>query len=231
LSAFFGWLLSEGRIEANPCASLKLPKAADSRDRVLSDAEIVAFWHAASTLGEPLGPLLQLLLLTGARRSEAAGLRRAEVSADGATWTIPSTRTKNGRAHQVPLPPLARGILAGIKPIAGPADFVFTRDGRTAIGNWSSTKLRLDAAMGEPTPAAWVIHDLRRTAATGMAEIGVAPHIVEACLNHVSGAKASVAGIYNRAAYAAEKKAALERWASHVEDLVAGKSNVVAWRR
>ena len=84
--------------------------------------------------------------------------------------------------------------------------------------------------MGDVPP--WRLHDLRRTAATGMAEIGVAPHIVEAALNHVCGARAGVAGIYNRAAYAAEKKAALERWAAHVERLVSGKpAKVVALRR
>ena len=107
-------------------------------------------------------------------------------------------------------------------------DLVFTTTGTTPISGWAMIKRRLDAAMKIP---AWRLHDLRRTAATGMAEIGIAPHIVEAALNHISGAKAGVAGTYNRAAYAAEKKAALKRWASHVGGLVAGrKSKVVPLR-
>jgi integrase len=118
----------------------------------------------------------------------------------------------------VPLPPLAREIVAQLPRIDG-GRFVFSIDGRGPITGWSRTKAKLDAAMGAPP---WRLHDLRRTAATGMAELGIAPHIVEAVLNHISGAKAGVAGTYNRAAYAPEKKAALERWAAHVEGLVSG---------
>jgi integrase len=118
---------------------------------------------------------------------------------------------------------LARQTIASLKPIAG--KFVFTLSGKQPISISSTLKHKLDAVMNIP---AWTLHDLRRTAATGMAGIGIAPHIVEAVLNHVSGAKASVAGVYNRAAYEPEKKAALERWASHVDGLVSGKpANVV----
>jgi integrase len=108
--------------------------------------------------------------------------------------------------------------------------FAFTTNGRTPVSGWSKTKKRLDRTMGDLPP--WRLHDLRRTTATGMATIGVAPHVVEAALNHISGAKAGVAGTYNRAAYAAEKKSALERWAAYVEALVAGRSaTVVPMRR
>ena len=103
----------------------------------------------------------------------------------------------------------------------GGTDLVFTTTGTTPVSGWSKIKRRLDAAMGTTPP--WGLHDLRRTAATGMAEIGVAPHIVEAALITSAVHKAGVAGTYNRAAYAAEKKAALERWADHVERLVSGK--------
>jgi integrase len=161
---------------------------------------------------------LKPLLLTGCRLNEVAAMTRGELSDDGATWTIPSSRTKNKRAHVVPLPPLARAIIAGVKPIASAASYVFTTNGRSAISGWSAIKKVLDAAMGATSP--WRLHDLRRTAATGMADIGIPPHIVEAALNHVSGAKAGVAGTYNRAAYANEKRAALERWALHIERLV-----------
>jgi integrase len=108
-------------------------------------------------------------------------------------------------------------------------DIVFTTNGKTVVSGWSKTKRRLDEAMSIPH---WRLHDLRRTAATGMAEIGIAPHIAEACLNHISGAKAGVAGVYNRASYATEKKAALERWAANVSGLVKGRpANVTSIRK
>jgi integrase len=103
-------------------------------------------------------------------------------------------------------------------------DLVFTANGTTVVSGWSKIKNRLDATMQIPP---WRFHDLRRTCATGMAELGIAPHIVEAVLNHVSGARAGVAGTYNRAAYAGEKKAALERWAAHVEGLIKGRPGSV----
>ena len=215
LSKMFSWLLERRRVTVNPCAGVHHPSAPRARDRVLTNSEIVTFWRAAGAEREEPGALLKTLLLTGARLSEVAGMRRAELSDDGATWTIPGARTKNHRVHVVPLSPLARTILAGV---ATTGDAVF------ASMSWSQLKRRLDAAMKIPP---WRLHDLRRTAATGMAEIGVAPHVVEAVLNHVSGAKAGVAGTYNRAAYAPEKKAALERWAAHVEGLISARPTKV----
>ena len=141
-------------------------------------------------------------------------MTRDELSEDGATWNIPGERTKNKRAHIVPLAPLARELLSAV---IGDGKLIFTTTGRSPISGWSKIKKRLDSVMAIPS---WRLHDLRRTAATGMAEIGIAPHIVEAALNHISGAKAGVAGTYNRAAYAPEKRAALERWAAHVQRLV-----------
>jgi integrase len=226
LSTTFGWFAQHRNVEKNPCIGVHRPDAPKARDRVLTNAEIVAFWRACDkAVGEPFGQLLKLLLLTGSRLNEVAGMTRAELSEDGATWSLPGKRTKNGRPHVVPLPPLARDILATVKQIAGTAALVFTTTGKTPVSGWSKTKRRLDEAMKIPP---WRLHDLRRTAATGMAELGIPPHIVEAALNHVSGAKAGVAGTYNRAAYAPEKKAALERWASHIEGLNADKpANVV----
>jgi integrase len=227
LSTTFGWFAQHRKVEKNPCIGVHRPDAPKARDRVLTNAEIVAFWHACDkAVGEPFGQLLKLLLLTGSRLNEVAGMTRAELSEEGATWSLPGKRTKNGRPHVVPLPPLARDILATVKPIAGTAGFMFTTTGETPVSGWSKTKRRLDEAMKIPP---WRLHDLRRTAATGMAELGIPPHIVEAALNHVSGAKAGVAGTYNRAAYAPEKKTALERWAAHVQGLVSGKPvNVVS---
>jgi integrase len=117
----------------------------------------------------------------------------------------------------VPLPPLAREL---IRSRVEQGYLLFSTTGVTPVSGWTAIKQRLDRAMKIP---AWRLHDLRRTAATGMAELGIPPHIIEALLNHVSGARAGVAGIYNRALYSAEKKAGLERWATHIEGLVSGR--------
>ena len=218
LSKMFGWLIAKRRLSQNPCTGVARPDTPRARDRVLADAEIVRFWRATDAERKEFGTLLKVLLLTGARLNEVAGMRRAEISPDGMVWTVPGERAKNRRTHVVPLPPLARELIA---TASANGDLVFTTDGAHPVAIGSKIKRRLDAAMQIP---AWRIHDLRRTAATGMAEIGIAPHIVEACLNHVSGAKAGVAGTYNRAAYAPEKKMALERWAAHIDGLVSGRT-------
>ena len=224
LSKMFSWLVQHRRVSQNPCKDVHRPEASAARDRVLTDAEIVTFWRATDAERKELSALLKLLLLTGCRLNEVAGMTRAELSDDGATWNIPGSRTKNKRPHVVPLAPLARKMVG-----TGSEGFVFTTTGRSPVSGWSKIKRRLDAAMKIPP---WRLHDLRRTAATGMAEIGVAPHIVEAALNHISGAKAGVAGTYNRAAYAEEKRAALERWATHVQGLVSARpANVVKMRK
>ena len=217
LSKMFAWLIEKRRLGVNPCRGVARPAALKARDRVLTDAELVAFWRATDTERVEFGALLKLLLLTGCRLNEVAGMRRAELSDDGATWIIPGERTKNARAHLVPLSPLVRELIAGV---GTDGDLVFTTNGTTPVSGWWKIKNRLDATMKIPP---WRLHDLRRTAATGMAEIGIAPHIVEAVLNHVSGSRAGVAGTYNRAAYAGEKKAALERWTAHVEGLIEGR--------
>jgi len=223
LSRLFGRLLQQRRIEVNPCASVARPETAQARDRVLDRDEIARFWAATDKVGEPFGAALKLLLITGARLNEVSGMTRTELNDDG-VWSIPGARTKNKRTHIVPLPPLARDILNRLPRIEGGL-FVFTTTGRSPISGWSKIKERLDELMSDPPH--WRLHDLRRTAATGMAEIGILPHIIEAALNHISGAKASVAGVYNRAAYAPEKKAALERWAAHIEGIVSGRPGTV----
>jgi integrase len=222
LSKMFAWFIRNRRVTTNPCTSVARPEIPKARDRVLSNPEIKSFWNAADGIGDPFSGLLKLLLLTGCRLNEVAGMRRGEI--DGDQWLIPGERTKNHRAHVVPLSPLALDIIEKVPSIEGCA-YVFSTTGASPVSGWSKIKGRLDSAMKPPAP--WVLHDLRRSCATGMAEIGIQPYIVEACLNHVSGARAGVAGTYNRAAYLPEKKAALERWAAHIEALVAGKAATV----
>jgi integrase len=242
LSGLFTWLQRQRRITADPTAGLHPPSAPKPRERVLSSDEIRWFWTATESADAPLqpgaprpfSPLLRLLLLTGARLNEVSALKREELREDG-TWHLPGMRTKNGRPHTVPLPPLARDLIASVSD--GDTGLVFTTNRHTPISGWSRMKRRLDAAMlalarrergPEAAIAPWRLHDLRRTCATGMAELGIAPHIVEAALNHVSGARAGVAGTYNRAAYLDERRAALERWSQQVSGLVSGgQANVV----
>ncbi len=232
LSTMFGWLHEKRKIGRNPCTGLARPEAPEARDRVLSKTEIAWLWRAcdsidASPFGQPpFGKIFKLLLLTGQRLREVGGMRRDEL--DGSMWSIPKTRTKNRRPHQVPLPPLAQ------KLIGTPSnDFAFSTTGKTPVSGWSRAKKRLDAAMAKIAKAEggkdakiapWRLHDLRRTTVTGMIELGIAPHVVELIVNHVSGVKAGVAGIYNKAEMMPERKEALERWATHVQGLVSGAS-------
>jgi len=221
LSKMFGWLLEHRRVTANPCIGVYVPPAPGARERVLTSAEVRLFWQTCDKLGQPFGPLLQLLLLTGQRLNEVAGMRRDELREDG-TWLIPGARTKNRREHLVPLPSLAHALFGRVQLIEG-CPLVFTTNALRPVSGWSKAKKKVDAAMDPDAKIPpWTLHDLRRTCATGMADIGIAPHIIEAVLNHVSGARAGVAGIYNRAQYADEKRVALEHWAAHVQALVGG---------
>ena len=215
LSAFFAWAIGEGLCELNPVVGTN--KAADeetTRDRVMTDAELAAIWKAAPDSN--YGRIVRLLMLTGCRRIEIGGLRWSEVDLDARKITLPGERTKNARPHEVPLSSDALAILQATPRHAG-RDTVFS-DGNGGFSGWSRAKASLDNAA---TVAPWTLHDLRRTAATRMADSGVQPHIIEAVLNHVSGHKGGVAGIYNRATYEPEKRAALDTLAIYIMTAVA----------
>jgi integrase len=226
LSTFFAWLVRDRRITTNPCVGVYHPSAGQARERVLTDAEIVKLWHAADSIPPQFGAALKVLLLTGQRRGEVSGMRRDELSEDG-TWLIPGTRTKNHKKHVVPLSPLVREIIAGVPKIQGP--YVFSFNGRNEIIGWSKAKQELDAAL--PDVPEWVIHDLRRTAASGMSRLGVRAEVIERALNHVTGSFRGVAGIYQRDPLSEEVQTALARWATHIDGLVVGRpAKVVAIR-
>jgi len=165
-------------------------------------------------MGDPFGPMLKVLLLTGARLNEIARLQESELIND--MIRLSGGRTKNALPHDIPLSSLAKEVLASVERVPN-CRYIFSTNGRTPVSGFSKAKRRIDELLSF---APWRFHDLRRTAATGMAEIGIPPHIVEAILNHISGAKASVAGIYNLAQYAAEKRVALEKWSEHVRSVV-----------
>jgi integrase len=206
LSACFTWGMREGLANANPVLNSN-KRGEGARDRVLSNDEIKRIWSAVGD--EAYGTIIKLLILTGQRRAEIGDLRWSETDFAKGEVTLPAERTKNKRPHVVPLADTARGLLAGLLPNGG--DRIFP------VQAWGVCKAALDKRSGV---AGWVVHDIRRSVATGMADIGVQPHIIEAVLNHVSGHKSGIAGIYNRSSYAAEKAAALARWDAHVAAIV-----------
>jgi integrase len=217
LGSLFSWATRRRLVAVNPTAGMYRPKQSASRSRVLTDAEVAAVWRASASFGFPFGSVIQLLLITGQRRNEVAAMRWSELSDDFSIWNLPPARTKNKQPHIVQLPPLAREIVAAT-PRQVAVDFLFSTTGVTSVSGFSKFKSMLDAAA--PTAEPWRIHDLRRTAVTGMAELGVMPHVIEAVVNHLSGHKSGIAGVYNRAQYSAERKAALELWADHVAAVV-----------
>jgi integrase len=211
MAAFLGWIIREGiRLPEGNVAAYTNKREERSRDRVLSDAELKTIWHACPA--NDYGAILKLLMLTGQRAGEIAALRWSEIHDD--QIVLSAERTKNARTHVVPLSEPAKVILAAFT--AKGRSCVFGRDNRGFCG-WSTAKESIDARIAL---AHWTPHDLRRTVATRMAELGVQPHVIEAVLNHVSGHKGGVAGIYNRATYDKEKREALNLWAEHVTALV-----------
>jgi integrase len=217
------WAVERGLIERSPCEGLSAPSSEKTRDRVLSDEELRLVWVAAGELGFPFGPIVRLLVLTGQRRAEIAESSWSEIDLKKKLWVIPASRTKNGRAHDVPLSPAAIEILAALPRFArsgGEQDFVFS--GRTTPpSGYSRAKTRLDRATGQPMPP-WVIHDIRRSVASGMAGIGVSLPVIERCLNHVSGSFGGIVGVYQRHCYADETRAALDAWARALDAIVTG---------
>lgn len=212
LSKFFRWSLSQQLTEFNPAQNIAKPAKERSRDRVLNDAEIKKIWQACDTMGWPFGLLIQILLITGARRNEAASMRWTQI--EGSKWTIPSELTKSGRLHEIPFPRLGLHVLSTCQKTD---DLLFSTTGITPFSGFTKAKSRLDDMSGT---SEWRIHDLRRTVASGMARLEVAPHVVERILNHSTGSLGGVVGIYNRHGYLKEKRDALQTWGEHLEKLV-----------
>jgi integrase len=214
LSSSYGWAMRQGLVEHNPTINAGDLPTSKPRERVLADQELAAIWNAS---GRPFGydKLVRLLILTGARRQELGSMTWDEIE-DGA-WTIPAERTKNGRAHRLPLMPMAMDIINSVPRLVSRAQLFGTRG--TGFGGWSRCKEDLDKRCGV---TGWRLHDIRRTVATRMADLGVQPHIIEAVLNHHSGHKAGVAGVYNRSRYERDVRNALAMWEDHIRALVAG---------
>ena len=226
MSAMFTWGMKEGLVRANPVMFTN-KRQEKSRDRVLADNELRLIWRA---LGDgQYDVIVKLLALTGQRTNEIAALRWDEIDFDRDVISLPGSRTKNGRPHEIPMSGSVRSLLRS-QPRDDGRELVFGR-GSGPFSGFSRCKERLDDRItelnrGAPLPH-WQHHDLRRTVATRMADIGIQPHIIEAVLNHVSGHKGGIAGVYNRASYAAEKAQALARWDEHIASVVHGKRSTV----
>jgi integrase len=228
LSKFFNWARGRDIIQHSPCDGIELTEPEERKsdsDRVLSDYEIRAVWNACDAIGYPFGTMFKLLLLTGQRRDEVAKMTYAEI--DGRIWTIPASRSKNRKPHDVYLSDAAAAIIEDLPTHTG---FLFTTNDKTASSGYSRAKAKLDAITG-PLPA-WRLHDLRRTMVSGMARLGIAIPAVERAVNHTSGTFAGIVGTYQKHDFAAETKIAFERWARHVESVANQRegSNVVPLR-
>jgi integrase len=260
LSAMWTWGMRSGLVDmpANPVSVTPLPGGPEkARERALTDAELALVWRGTAG-GGTHDRIVRLLMLTGARKSEIAGGMWGEITLDidrrAGFWVLPGSRSKNGLAHEIPLGPLAIEQLPARQEADGhvfgnrPTESSKPAEARSFSG-WSASKARLDTRMltamredfasahgrdakqNEVKLEAWTLHDLRRTFATRNGDLGIEPHIIEAMLNHVSGAsKRGVAGIYNRASYRTQKRAAMTAWEAHIRRVVgldAPVSNVV----
>ena len=235
----FNWAVQRGIISVSPAAGVKGPLTETSRDRILSDDEIRWLWLACEKVGYPFGSMAQLLLLTGQRRNEIAGMTWGEIDLDKKLWTLPGGRTKNDEAHEVPLSEAALGVIASLPRIKSDKGYLFTTNGNTHVSGYSRAKAVIDKAMldiareerGDIEIPRWTFHDLRRSCVSGMARLGISLPVIEKTVNHSSGSFSGVVAVYQRHSFADEKRNALEAWGKFVVSLVEGRAaNVVPLR-
>ena len=217
IRTFFNWAVEHGLVEASPAdrvrpARLIGPKM--PRQRVLTDTEIKEFWHAASSMPYPYGPMYQMLLLTGQRRGEVAGARWSEFDLAAKTWTVPPERFKSNSVHVVPLTDDVLALLAAL-PRWPNCDALFSNDGRVPVNRFSAAKRALDRAMD--APASFVIHDLRRTVRTRLSSLRVPDAVAEMVIGH---GRKGMGRIYDQHKYLDEMREALDAWAVRLRSIV-----------
>lgn len=231
LNKFLNWCVERDILAMNPATGIKPVAKEISRDRVLTDDEIRWFWRACESIKQPWGALGQFLLLTGQRLNEVACMTDREVI--GSLWHLPAERTKNGRAHNVPLSEAAQKVLGDIEQFEGEGGFYHTTTGETPLSGFHKGRQHIANRMLKIAESEvgvkvdiphWTFHDLRRTAATSMARLGVAVRVTEAVLNHVSGTGGGIVAVYQRHDYADEKRWALDAWAGLVSDIIDGNA-------
>lgn len=220
LSKFFNWCAAKEQkiIAENVYAGFGMPNKVESRERVLSWDELATIWNAAADVGEPFGAIVRVLILTGQRRGEVAGMKESEIERRQDVWTVPAERAKNGKPHLVPLTPAVLSEIDAVKRI-GDRGLIFSTTGTTPFSGFGKAKPRLDSMVGTAKP--WRLHDLRRTFTTGLESLGVPLEVTAALLNHQSEKKASVTGIYAKGEYHEERGHALTAWTRFVVDVVA----------
>lgn len=235
LRYLFRHAVSEGDLTRSPMDGMKPPPLPAARDRVLEDWELALIWKGSVALGHPFGSMVRLLMLTGQRREEVAGLPWSELRQADVVWKLPADRAKNGQPVDTPLSTSVVEVLTALAkgdkwPRRG---WVISTTGKVPFSGYSKAKKRLDAKIAklnsEEVLERWTLHDLRRTLATGMQRLGVRFEVTEAILNHVSGSRSGVAGVYQRHDWGPEKARALQSWSDHIEGLLTAsdKSNVV----
>ena len=222
LATLFTWSMKEGLCEANPVIATNDPLGGvdNSRDRVLTDAELVKVWNAC--VDDDFGKIVRLLILTGCRRGEIGSLKWSEIDLDAGTITIPAERTKNGKAHTLTLPEMALDILRTI-PRRNGRDFLFGQSGQ-GFQRYGAYIAALRERLGDIPP--FVVHDLRRTFRTGLGRLGIPSHIAELCINH---AKSGIVAVYDRHTYQREIGHALAQWAEHVAAVIDGRNSNITW--
>ena len=204
----FNWCVERGIVETSPVTGIKPPTREQARDRVLVDGVIQLLLRACANEPYPYRQFVPLLLATAQRRGEVSKMRWSEIDLDAKVWVISAELSKNGKPHVVPLNDFALSLLGEVPRFAD-CDWVFTTTRRAPISGFSKALRHIHA---QSKTAEWRFHDLRRTAASGMARAGIAPHVVEKVLNHISGTISGVAAVYNRYGYDAERRNALEKW-------------------
>ena len=214
VKTFLKWCVGQGIIDKSPAEGIPLPTKTVARDRILSDGELARVLIAARMIGGVYGVIVELLALTGQRRGEVARPTRDEFDLKQKIWTIPKARTKNGKAHIVHLSAPSLAVLVACEKSG---NYVFSPTGPGQPFAFSCAKRELDRLSGVTD---WRLHDLRRTCVSGMARLGIAPHIADKILNHQSGTISGVAAVYQRHEFLTERREALERWAGHVAALI-----------
>jgi integrase len=222
LRKLLNWCVERGKMGSSPAAGINAPARVISRDRVLDDGELAAIWWASGDLGWPWAPFLRLLIVTAQRREEVAHMAWPDVSLERRLWILPRELTKADRAHEVPLSDLALEIIDGLPRMGDRWVFPARRRVSTnPVSGFSKMKRRLDELSGVTD---WRLHDIRRTAASGMARLGHPPHVVAAVLNHSPGSTQGITAVYNRHRYSGEKRVALEAWGRELLHGLGGKA-------
>ncbi len=214
IKTFLRWCVGRAVLDQSPAEGVPLPTKEVTRERVLNDQELAQIILAARVMDGPYGGIVELLALTGQRREEVARMTWNELDLAQRVWTLPKSRTKNAKEHVVHL---SEQSMAVLKRADKKQPFVFSTLGTKSFQEFSKAKRRL---ISSPGVTEWRLHDLRRTCVSGMARLGVAPHVADKILNHQAGTISGVAAVYQRHEFLTEREKALDIWGEHLGELL-----------